>query len=345
MQLFHYFCTMKRWIPFGFALLFLFSCDNEVDLTADYKDIPVVYGLLDATQDTQWIRINKAFLGDGNALLFAQSPDSIYYPNLQVALLRLNSDGDPIDSIALERTENAILKDDGTFAPNPNVLFRYTSAINQNSDYRLHIFNPDNQRHIVVETPIARAPVFDYPNSTNVKLNWEFNATLNPNPVIDFVWLKSNNVTAYQFEFSFEYDEFPQSNTSNRTRKRFVNTYGMFNPFIDQPALNQIRFGISKEDFYTSIVNNIAVDPNLGREFIAIHLRVYGASEELYRYIDINKPSTSIVQKASDYTNIPEGKGIFASRTQVSLNGLRLADNTLDSLRSGRFTNELNFIN
>ena len=52
------------------ALLILSSCSEDVDLTAPYKDITVAYGLLDADQDTHWVRIQKAFLGDDNALLY-----------------------------------------------------------------------------------------------------------------------------------------------------------------------------------------------------------------------------------------------------------------------------------
>ena len=40
---------------------FFASCTTDVELYADYKDIPVVYGLLDATKDTNFMRINRAF--------------------------------------------------------------------------------------------------------------------------------------------------------------------------------------------------------------------------------------------------------------------------------------------
>ena len=37
------------------------ACSTDVELYADYKDIPVIYGLLDATADTNYVRINRAF--------------------------------------------------------------------------------------------------------------------------------------------------------------------------------------------------------------------------------------------------------------------------------------------
>ena len=35
------------------------ACSTEVDLTAPYDSIPVVYGLLELESDTQWVKINR----------------------------------------------------------------------------------------------------------------------------------------------------------------------------------------------------------------------------------------------------------------------------------------------
>ena len=44
-----------------------FRCSTDVDLTApNNPTTPVVFGLLDAEVDTQWVRINRAWLGDGD---------------------------------------------------------------------------------------------------------------------------------------------------------------------------------------------------------------------------------------------------------------------------------------
>ena len=63
----------------SFVLLFN-ACSTDVDLYADYKDITVVYGLLDSDKDTNYVKINKAFLGPGNALEIALIADSCNYP-------------------------------------------------------------------------------------------------------------------------------------------------------------------------------------------------------------------------------------------------------------------------
>ena len=55
-------------------------CSNEVDLYADYKEITIVYGILDISDDTTWIKVTRAYSGPGNALLIAQNPDSSNFP-------------------------------------------------------------------------------------------------------------------------------------------------------------------------------------------------------------------------------------------------------------------------
>ena len=46
------------------GLAFFNACTTDVDLYSEYKDIPVIYGLLDATVDTNYVRVNRAFLGN-----------------------------------------------------------------------------------------------------------------------------------------------------------------------------------------------------------------------------------------------------------------------------------------
>jgi hypothetical protein len=108
---------------------------------------------------------------------------------------------------------------------------------------------------------------------------------------------------------------------------------------------NLIKLPITKEEFYNSVVNNLAKDQTLGREFIQIDIAVYGAAKAFYDYLVINKPSASVVPRATDYTNIPEGKGVFSSRSQLHMRGLKLNSITIDSLRGGQYTSELNFSN
>ena len=61
-----------------FAIVFT-ACETDFDTNATWEEVTVVYGLLDASVVTQHVRINKAFLGNMDALQMAQYADSINF--------------------------------------------------------------------------------------------------------------------------------------------------------------------------------------------------------------------------------------------------------------------------
>jgi hypothetical protein len=61
------------------ATCFFTSCKNDVEINGEWKDISVVFGLLNQSDTAHYVRISKAFLGEGDALVFAQQFDSLYY--------------------------------------------------------------------------------------------------------------------------------------------------------------------------------------------------------------------------------------------------------------------------
>ena len=79
--------------------LFLVSCSTDVDIYADYKDIPVVYGLIESTADTNYVKITKSYCGSNdnpiNALEVAPIYDSSNYPGkLNAYIVELKSSHD-----------------------------------------------------------------------------------------------------------------------------------------------------------------------------------------------------------------------------------------------------------
>ena len=52
-------------------LPFLFSCETDFDVNANWKDVTIVYGLIDPNNEDQLIKINKAYLGQGDAIQMA----------------------------------------------------------------------------------------------------------------------------------------------------------------------------------------------------------------------------------------------------------------------------------
>ena len=65
------------------ALLTLASCDNTLDVTAPFENVPIVYATLDPNSDTQYVRIGRAYLGQDGPNGGLTHPDSVYYHSRQ----------------------------------------------------------------------------------------------------------------------------------------------------------------------------------------------------------------------------------------------------------------------
>ena len=67
---------------FSFVLIIAIgfnSCKTDIDVNAEYKDIPVVYGLINPTDTNHYIKINKAFLGNASAVDLAADANNFNY--------------------------------------------------------------------------------------------------------------------------------------------------------------------------------------------------------------------------------------------------------------------------
>jgi rRNA maturation RNase YbeY len=56
-----------NFIFFLVLIVTFFSCKNELKINAPYKEIPSIYAVLNPQETIQIIRVNKVFLGDGDA--------------------------------------------------------------------------------------------------------------------------------------------------------------------------------------------------------------------------------------------------------------------------------------
>jgi hypothetical protein len=332
------------------AALFIFtSCSEDVDLTAPYKDITVAYGLLDAKQDTHWIRIQKAFLGDDNALLYSIIPDSLYYPaTMDAWILAYNSTNTKVDSFHLTRLTNVFVKDPGVFATDSTVLYQGVRNLNLNYTYKLFIKKPNGDT-TSAQTVLTNDVTMAYPPTSGTPLDWE-PTTIGQTKTITFRWVHDPNSYAYQIGFIFHYQEWTLANPTP-VDTSFTYYFPIFRPTSDFSCFgNQVCYEIDKPIFYQMVVDHIPEDlpgtPNNDirlRKFISMDVSILQASYELYSYITINAPSLSYVQKVSAYTNVVNGLGIFGSRTTGGVNGLVLDTQTKDSLRLGQYTYQLNF--
>lgn len=76
-----------------FVLLIAGSCSEDFTVSAPYRDITVVYGIINSKDTNHYIRIQKAFMDEHkSAITMSKVTDSSFYKDLSVNLLEYSTD-------------------------------------------------------------------------------------------------------------------------------------------------------------------------------------------------------------------------------------------------------------
>jgi hypothetical protein len=322
-------------------ILFLSSCKNDLELNAPWKDITIVYGLLNSKDNIQYLKINKAYLGEGNALIMAKIPDSSsYFNNLDVKVEEWKN-GLLTKTIVFDTT-TVYNKEPGTFYYPDQIIYKSNvrlDSVNKNVVYKLKITNKLTGKIISAKTKLAHDFFIVKPVRNHLYPLISF-ASKDPSTVelnVD----TSYHCRYFQVNFRFHYVEQDTitMNVSNKSLDLYVGDA------IYDDINSQIILSYLGRSFYSMLKSKIPVSPNIVRkpkQNFAIELIVYAANDEFYTYMQAVKPSSGIVQDKPEYTNIENGIGIFASRFYL-INTYNLNPASLDSLCFGSYTKDLGF--
>lgn len=288
------------------VILHMFSCSTEVDNYADYKDITVVYGLLDSKADTNFIKITKAFLGPGNALLIAQNPDSSQYTGkLNVKLLGVKNGGSlpeiTLDTITIQNK----LAGDSIFYFPQQKLYYTTAAIDPEATYTLRILRGDK----VVEAQTKVVKDFAIMEPVN-RVN--FASTV----ASAVKWKAAPNARRHEAVMVFNFMElWPGSaDTVHKTMTWNLGTVTSKNT----NGSETLEIAYQGDEFFTRLAAVIDQDaPNVKRYTGKVDIYISAGGDDLTTYIEVNAPSNSIIQEVPQFTNIENGIGIFSSRSTV----------------------------
>ena len=132
------------------------SCEKGIQINDDYKDITIVYGLLNPSDSLSYLRIEKAFLSEGDIFQAAQIPDSnLYSYKLDVKLF--NQDGDLVVTFDTMTIYN---KNEGIFyAPVMQVYYAVTKGLLNDDDiYTLKLSTQklENNKHQLASLLMGR---------------------------------------------------------------------------------------------------------------------------------------------------------------------------------------------
>jgi hypothetical protein len=352
------------------SLVFLSSCETDVDLTAPYASTTVVFGLLDPQADTQFVKITKTFLGDGNLNDYAMIRDSSEYKWEEFSSLRIEeyATGNP-NPIAIHNLQPITIHDkdvNGMFYGPEQTVYYFASptGINPNAKYKLvadFVSRPDIFAWTNV---IPSADVFFQSPQTNLGLS--FAATNTVTGAIDYRdnvsirWTPIDNAEIYDLALRFYYTENVYSDNAltqlvSSTEKFIDWKIGTFN--ADAIDLNSGYYNLTfnAEPFFSYLGTNLITDTRIRREVgtydgnktRAFELRMGLANDELKTFINVNNPVTGIIQERPSYTNVVGGLGLFASRASAFVMNIPLESgngtSNINALMNGIYTADLNF--
>ena len=303
----------------------LFSCETDFDVNANWKDVTIVYGLIDPNNEDQLIKINKAYLGQGDAIQMASISDSTNYDpsNLIVKIHRVRelvfNTYDTLSTVVL--TDTVIDKDDGLFSTDDNIIYTFkkpSSFYNTNSIYVLEILNLSSGQKVTSETEIINSFSFE---SLNPSFEWGlYNGELADSlrfRTKNIEWQNSKNGVIYQLDILINYLE-----------SGIVNSLSWSQPIVEYSSGN-MSLKIKGDQFFQFLENNL--DNNTTKQFLNLDLVMTIGAQDLKTYIDVNQPFSGIVQERPVFSNIDNGVGLFSSRyTYDDIKGIELTNSTLN---------------
>jgi len=359
-------------LPFflvGIALI-AFSCSTEVELNAPYKSTTVIFGLLDPQADTQWVKVNKTFLGDGNNFDYALVRDSSEYDFSEFKRLVIEErvNGNVVNEFPLLEKEITNKDINGIFYAPTQTVYYYvtpTDGMNPDADYRL-ICDFHNRQDVSATTNLVKSEAvsFQIPqqgSSLTLAQTTGTGVTVNYNDNVTMKWTPVENAEIYDISLRFNYlekrySDLQHTNLISETEQFVDWNIGQFTSENLPSQGGYLTLQFNAEPFFSYIGSVVPTDPFVIREigyFDGTKTRCFEinmalANDQLRTYFEVNSPVTGVIQERPTYTNVNNGLGLFGSRSRAGVSELALVGNNtqngnLIALVLGSYTLAKNF--
>ena len=313
---------MNKIICFFISMTLLISCETDFNVNADWQEVTILYGLLDQNSETQFIKINKAFLGQDDALAMASISDSSNFnpDNLLVKIYKLKQSNfgsfDTLDFRVLSDT--VVIKDEGVFPTDNNIMYKFYSPgfLLNNFTYSITVENITTGNLVSANTELVNGFSFE---TFNPSFDFGFY-----NSAIGFIsktltWQKSTNGEIYQLDLIFNYTHDNDTNLYSATWSQ---------PLVENSGGNLMNTQFDGESFFDFLETQIDINDNVVRRFVDLDIRMTVGTEDLQTYINVNQPYSSIVQERPSFSNINNGIGLFSARYTYLVSGIGLTNGT-----------------
>jgi len=305
------------------------SCNEKINLIGEFKETAVIYGILDQADSLHYIKINRAFIGPGNAIEIAQIPDSSYFNQVDATITEFVNGVENRSWILRDTMIDDKETNGAFFAPDQKLYYFKTlptnsdqsqqisgnpllTSLNKDAIYKLNIVLNDGEFEVNGETALVKNIA-----TNSSSQNFTFKFVDNPGEYKSTAVTISNTGESFVVNASLniQYYEYTPSGTELKS----------FNWQLGEGEVspnNNKTYSAVGETFYTLLQSNILSDNNSAvtkRTFGGIEITITGGADDLNNYMLVNQPSSSLAQNKPTYTNlnVSNGKnviGIFSSR-------------------------------
>ncbi|MBN31770.1 MAG: hypothetical protein CL845_07260 [Crocinitomicaceae bacterium] len=340
------------------------GCSTDVELNAPYNRTPVVFSLLDAAQDTQWVRINRTWLGDGNQFDAALIADSSEYPADELTV-RIN---ERVGSVM--ETEWALIdtvienkSDDGIFYAPEHQMWYFVpqDGLNTDAEYDLTIGIASETEEVSSTTNMIAEQIGNItqppPGVNSFKLGFASPGFTTTYPDITFKWSSTAGASRYDIAVLIHVVERIWNDLEHtdllEERERIVEWNLGSKSTEDDGGGEPLQKEVSGQRFFTTLATQLEVSPYITRVLgtwdeevqiaRALDFVLTVANDELSTYLEVNAPVSGVIQERPEYTNINGGIGLFAARATQGVYGIGYTTASIAHLKEDSVYAPLNF--
>ena len=343
---------IKKAILIVFVFALFAGCSNKLNLLAPYKEMVSVYGILDQNDPIQYIRVERVFLGAGNAYTMAQNQDSVYFQSgeLTVTLERWLVGGSQVSvdvpatsAMEIVLTDTLMQADAGVFNRNERVYkTNHKLYADSTCQYKLIIHNNKTGKEFTAQTGLVGSfQLGPVPNVPNVLVGVHSAQTVDivpiPNGMVYCYYNSPVNSGVCSLTMRLFYTE-----TNGGSISKYVDLGLGTNYTIQTLGGEQQNFSYEGLSLLNEIAFAIPVEPIDHRTADSVQFILNAGGPDLSLYNQVNT-SSSLSQNTPNYSNISGGVGIFSSRNQLNITrGISLT--AKDTLSANSITCKLKFL-
>ena len=315
----------------AFILCCFVACNEDVDLYTTGSPVPIVYSLLDPTNDIQYVRIGRSYMGGTISPDHPPVSDSTVWSIAHEVYIEEYANGQKGKTFWF-KPDTTITKDSGYF-PVSNLRI-YSSEFKPvvGNTYQLYVYFPDLDKMVFAKTVANGLPQIVDPFPLSIrKINFEAGQPYTVR------WYPGQYSGVYQLVFRVHYRD--SSDLGEEFKTADYSSPGIYNLETEQ-MLEHSMGGLS---FFEAMANRIPVIPGMVREVISLEFIIITGGTDLGIHYQSTVVTGNNFTNLMDYSNIDNGIGVFSSRAELHLPNLALSEVTIDQLAQGEKTHALGF--